>query len=48
MNNIFKQIIRKKIIEDWEKEFDTAFLGDSSNDEHIKILVEALVRREEE
>lgn len=40
--------IRQKIIADWEEEFDTAFLGDLWNTEHIQILIDALVKREEE
>lgn len=48
MNSKFKEHIVKKIIKDWEEEFDTGFLGDSSNDEHIEILIDMLVRREEE
>ena len=39
------------IIKKWETAFDTAFLGDADNDEHIRILMDALdelIRSEEE
>jgi|11BtaG_2_1085332.scaffolds.fasta_scaffold00008_112 hypothetical protein len=38
------------IIKKWETAFDTAFLGDADNEEHIRILMDALVelRSEEE
>jgi len=39
---------RKKIIADWEEEFNTAFLGNVDDTEHIQILIDALVKREEE
>jgi len=39
---------REKIIADWEEEFNTAFLGDIHDTEHIEILIEALLKREEE
>lgn len=32
----------KEIVEKWENTFDTAFLGDVNNPEHIEILVNAL------
>jgi len=39
-----------EIIKKWEDAFDTAFLGDADNFEHIEILIEALekLRSEEE
>jgi len=37
----------KEIVEKWENTFDTAFLGDVNNPEHIEILVNALEREEE-
>tara|TARA_R100000544_G_C2220251_1_gene57075 strand:- start:1118 stop:1249 length:132 start_codon:yes stop_codon:yes gene_type:complete len=39
-----------EIIKKWESAFDTAFLGDADNFEHIEILVDALekLRSDEE
>ena len=34
----------KEIIEEWENTFETAFLGDADNPEHIRVLYEALQR----
>ncbi len=36
------------IITQWEDKFDTAFLGDSDDSEHIQMLIDALARSEEE
>ena len=35
----------EEIIEEWENTFETAFLGEADNPEHIRVLFEALVRR---
>lgn len=43
-----KRIQANIIIAQWEAEFDTAFLGDADDTEHIQILIDALVRSEEE
>ena len=34
----------KEKIEEWENTFETAFLGDADNPEHIRVLYEALQR----
>lgn len=43
-----KRIQANIIVAQWEAKFDTAFLGDINDPEHIDILINALVRSEEE
>tara|TARA_R110000751_G_C13462219_1_gene445535 strand:- start:292 stop:420 length:129 start_codon:yes stop_codon:yes gene_type:complete len=37
-----------EIIKKWEKYFDTAFLGERDNPEHISLLLQYLAEKEEE
>ena len=40
--------LKNEIIKRWENTFDTAFLGDVDNNEHIRILMDALDKQRSE
>ena len=56
-NRLFKSVkeareerrrVARKVVAEWEEVFDTAFLGNIDDSQHIQVLIDALVRREEE